>query len=208
MTKFNSFPFEMLSLSDTQRDDSHDDLVSHIALQFLVWQADTILYPNLIANTTILAEDGDAFEPSLILDDACCVTANRRRCTLDPRPCTDSAVPSNDRVQHTGILLDLRVLKCYRLFDANSRTDDSSRSNGYVWSQLSRWIDLCGEGTARSYRVNALASPGETDPIQIWYDLFLPKLRRYEVAVEVAACTHSGLSRVAVYRLRNLDVAA
>lgn len=48
-------------------------------LQLLVWQADAVLHADLVANTAVLAQDGDALDLDAVLDDAGGVAAGRGR---------------------------------------------------------------------------------------------------------------------------------
>lgn len=65
-------------------------------LQLLIRQADTVLHSDLITNTTILAQDGDALDLDTILNGARHVAVSRGGCTLDASPGTDAATPTNN----------------------------------------------------------------------------------------------------------------
>lgn len=69
---------------------------------------------------------------------------NRGRRALDTRPGPNTAVPPDDRVKHTRIVLDLTILEDDALLDAHTGTDDDTRADRHVRAQLGGWVDLGG----------------------------------------------------------------
>lgn len=64
-------------------------------------------------------------------------------CTLNTGPCTDPAVPSDDRISNECIVLDLRVLEDDRLLDSDACSDNRAWADRDVWTKLGSWVDLC-----------------------------------------------------------------
>ena len=73
---------------------SHDDLVAHVALEFLVWQADAVPQAHLVIDLAVAREDGDA----LHLDAAAYDGG-----ALDAPQVANLALPAQGEVQHTGV---------------------------------------------------------------------------------------------------------
>lgn len=71
------------------------------------------------------------------------MTCDGGRGTLDACPGTDSAVPTNNGVQYTGVVLDLTVLEDNSLLDTSTRTDSDTGANGNIGTQLGRRVDSC-----------------------------------------------------------------
>ena len=80
-------------------------------LQLLERKTDTVLHANFITNTALLAQDRDALDLDTILDNAGRVASSWGWCSFYTSPCTDSAIPSNDRIENACIMLDLRVFQ-------------------------------------------------------------------------------------------------
>src|SRR5947209_2917485 len=94
---------------------SHDHLISNILryvstvtryklihthpLQLLEWQANAILHSNFITHTTLFTQNSDTLHLYSVLHNTCAVTGNGGRCAFDSRPCTHSAIPSNDGIE-------------------------------------------------------------------------------------------------------------
>ena len=113
-------------------------------LQLLVRKADTVLHPHLIADAAVLAEDGDALDLDAVLDDAGRVAANGSERTLNTSPGTDTAAPADDRVQHAGVVLDLRVFEDDTLLDTGASTDDDAGPDAHVGTELGGGVNLGG----------------------------------------------------------------
>lgn len=109
-------------------------------LQLLVGQADTVLHADLIADTTVLAKDGNALDLDTILDDAGRVAANRGRGTLNSSPGTNAATPANDGVENASVVLDLAVLEHDTLLDTGASANVSARANAYIGAELSSGV--------------------------------------------------------------------
>lgn len=122
-------------------------------LQFLVWQANTVLHANFICHGAILAENGNALDLDAVLDDAGGVASNGSWCALNTGPGTNLAGPTNDGVQNTCIVLDLRVFENDGLFDTRTSSNDDTRANRDVGSDLGSWVDL-GGGVNVDWRQN------------------------------------------------------
>jgi len=112
-------------------------------LQLFVRQANAVLYANFIANTTVLAQDGDTLHFDTVLHDASSVASDGSRGALDSCPGSYAAVPANDRVENTSIMLDFRVFQYNRLLDSNSRADNDTRADGDVWPEFGAWVNFC-----------------------------------------------------------------
>lgn len=142
---------------------SHDDFVRYILLnislvqrvsaksrgcfrtyplQLLIRQAHAILHPHFVSHATILAQNGNALHLDAVLDNARGVTSHRSGSPFDSSPCTNTAVPSDDRIQHTGVVLDLRVLENNGFLDTDTRSDDHARTDGDVGPQFRRRVHL------------------------------------------------------------------
>lgn len=104
----------------------HDNLVGHVSLQLLVWQADAVLDANFVAHAALLAQDGHTLNLDTILDDASAVAGNGCRRALDACPSADFARPTNDGVKNACIMLDLSVLQNDGLFDSSSWANHGS----------------------------------------------------------------------------------
>lgn len=120
----------------------HDDLVGDVALELLVGQADAVLDPNLVADGTVLAQDGDALDLDAVLDDARRVVGDGQSGAFDTGPCTDLAVPPDDGVHDAGVVLDLAVLEDDGLLDAHASADGDARADGDVGAKLGGGIDV------------------------------------------------------------------
>ena len=114
------------------RSSLHDDLVRHIALQLLVRQADAVLHAHLIANAAFLAQDCDALDFHAVLDDRSAMARVWRGRAFDACPGSDTTVPADDRVQHTGVVFDLRFIQDDCFFDTSSCADDGFGTDGDV----------------------------------------------------------------------------
>lgn len=113
-------------------------------LQLLVRQAHAVLHAHLVADTAVLAQDGDALHLDAVLDDARAVAGDGRRGALDTCPGTDLAVPAHDGVHDACVVLDLRVLEDDGLLDTHAGADDAASADGDVGSDLGGRVDLCG----------------------------------------------------------------
>lgn len=114
------------------------------ALQFLKWQAHTVLYPYFVTHGTFLAQDGDALNLDAVLDNAGRVAASGDRGALNTGPGTDAAAPANDRVHHACIVLDLGVFQHDRVLNTSACAHDHTGSNGNVGTQLRCGVHRCG----------------------------------------------------------------
>lgn len=156
-----SFPPPPAAMIHRRSESSHDDFVRYILLnislvqrecdmrglqayplQLLIRQAHAILHPHLIPHATVLAQNGDALHLDAVLDNARGVTAHRSGSPFDSSPCTNAAVPSDDRIQHTGVVLDLRVLENNGFLDTDTRSDDHPRTDGDIGPQFRRRVHL------------------------------------------------------------------
>lgn len=113
-------------------------------LQLLVRQADTVLNTDLVADTTVLAQDSNALDLDAVLDDAGGMAADGGRGTLNTSPGTDAATPSDDRVENTSVMLDLRVLEHDTLLDTGTSTNSDARSNAHVRTELGSRVNFGG----------------------------------------------------------------
>jgi hypothetical protein len=93
-------------------------------------------------HAALLSEDGAGLHLDAILDNGRGVARNGNGSPFNTSPSTHSAVPSNDRVQHARIVLDLSILENDRLLYTRARADGGARANGDVWPQLGSWVDL------------------------------------------------------------------
>lgn len=111
-------------------------------LQLLVRQADTVLHTDLVAYTTLLAQDGHRLDLDAVLDDAGGVAGQGQGRALDTGPGADLAAPTDDRVHDAGIVLDLRVLEDDGLLDAGATADGGTWADRDVGSQLGGRVDV------------------------------------------------------------------
>src|SRR5690606_30587327 len=113
-------------------------------LQLLIRQAHAVLHTDLVADHTVLPEDGDALDLDAVLDDAGGVAADGSGRALHTGPGTDAAAPADDGVEDTGVVLDLGVLEDNGLLDACASPNDGARADAHVGTQLGRGVDLGG----------------------------------------------------------------
>ena len=64
--------------------------------------------------------------------------------TLNTRPRTDLAVPSNNRVSNERIVSDLSILQDNRLLNSDTCTNSGAWADRHILSKLSGWVDVCG----------------------------------------------------------------
>lgn len=140
---------------------SHDDLRSHILftqvsirnssekwlrctypLQLFVRQADAVLHPHFIIDTTFLTQDGNGLHSDAVLDNAGGVLLHGDGGTFDTSPRSNTAIPAHNRVQNQGIVLDLSVLQNDRLLNTGTTADIGTSSNGDIGAKLGGRVDV------------------------------------------------------------------
>lgn len=110
--------------------------------QFLVGQTHAVLHAHLVADAAVLAKDGDALHLDAVLDNARRVAPDGGGRALDAGPGAHAAAPADNRVQHAGVVLDLRVLEHDALLDTGARADVHARADADVGAELGRGVHL------------------------------------------------------------------
>jgi hypothetical protein len=113
-------------------------------LQLLVRQADTVLHADLITDTAVLTQDGNALDLDTVLDDAGRMATDGCRGTLNTGPGANAAAPANDGIENASVVLDLRVLKDDTLLDTSTGANVHTGTDAHVRTELGGGVDFGG----------------------------------------------------------------
>lgn len=100
-------------------------------------QHDAVADDGLVLDRDFLAQDRHALDLEPVLGHCCAVVCTWRS-ALHARPAAHLRVPANDRVQDTGVLLDVDVIQNDRVPDTGALADDDIGSDRDVGSKLEK----------------------------------------------------------------------
>lgn len=94
-------------------------------------------------HNTVLGQDANALDLDAILHHSRIVGTRCSWGSFYASPGTNLAVPPNDRPQHAGIMLDLRILEYNRVLYPSTRGDNCAGTDRNIGAELSGGINAC-----------------------------------------------------------------